>query len=107
MRTAMGLAGCAAMFFVVSGGGRMVDGRMYSLDDGSIMPMQIEVTMGHGKMNAVNPKTGEKFEGTYAGVRQGQTTTVGGAVGGTPVSAYGQTHANVADATATLIGDRG
>jgi hypothetical protein len=40
------------------GCGRMLDGKIYSLDDGVVMPMQIETSYGYGKMNASNPKTG-------------------------------------------------
>ena len=83
------------------GCGRMLAGKIYSpananqglftddsssVSDSIAMPMQIEVTYGHGRMSAQNPKSGERFEGTYSGVREGNTTQ--------------------ANAIATLIGDQ-
>jgi hypothetical protein len=82
------------------GCGRMLDGTIYSIDehtalfdvenppdDAVIMPMQIETSYGYGKMTAQNPKTGERFSGTYSGVRDSNTTQ--------------------AKAIATLVGDQG
>src|SRR5688572_9404345 len=89
------------------GCGRMLDGKIYSLDDGVVMPMQIETSHGHGKMNATNPKTGERLEGTYSGVSEGQRVHLFGSVGGSSVSAFGQSDSTLANAIATLIGDKG
>ena len=89
------------------GCGRMLDGKIYSLDDGVVMPMQIETSYGYGKMNASNPKTGERLEGTYSGVSAGQRVQMFGSVGSTPVSAVGESDSTLANAIATLIGDKG
>jgi hypothetical protein len=48
--------------------GRMISGKLYSLKDGSVISCSIEYSQGQGRMEALNAKTGEKFEGTYTGV---------------------------------------
>lgn len=62
------LSGCATG--PVNYAGKMIPGRIVSLSDGRVYPMQIEVTQGSGKMTATNPTTGEYFEGTYTAVRE-------------------------------------
>lgn len=61
--------------------GRMIPGQIYPLDGSGVIPMEIEVTRGQGRMTAYNPETGEKFEGSYTAMRQsavvyGSSTTV-------------------------------
>jgi hypothetical protein len=92
--------------------GRMLNGKMYSVADNVAMPMQIQLSYGHGKMTAYNPKTDERFEGTYTGVRQGQTQVTNGWMnsawaGSAQVTAMSETRSNLATAIATLIGDKG
>jgi hypothetical protein len=48
--------------------GQMIPGKIYSLKDGSVIDCSIEYSTGQGKMEAINPKTGEKFTGIYTGV---------------------------------------
>ena len=105
----MGLRVLSALSMLLGciGCGRMLDGQIYSLEDAIVLPMQIETSYGHGKMNATNPKTGERLEGTYSAVSAGQHTTMFGSVGGTSISAFGQSESALGNAIATLIGDRG
>lgn len=49
-------------------GGRMIPGYLYMLQDGTQLSCAIEYSTGQGKMEASNPKTGEKFTGMYTGV---------------------------------------
>ncbi|MFO7369599.1 MAG: hypothetical protein R6X09_04940 [Bacteroidales bacterium] len=49
-------------------GGRMIPGNLYLLQDGTKLSCAIEYSTGQGKMEASNPKTGEKFTGMYTGV---------------------------------------
>src|SRR6476620_11854539 len=103
----MGLLVSGVLLLGSVGCGRMLDGKIYSLDEGIVMPMQIETSYGHGKMNASNPKTGERLEGTYSGVSEGQRMSAFGWAGRTSFSAFGQTDSTLANAIATLIGDKG
>jgi hypothetical protein len=60
------LAGCA---------GGMLTGKLYSVEEATTLQFEIERSHGKGKLTAYNPKTGEKFEGTYTAVLHGQETT--------------------------------
>lgn len=62
------LSGCATG--QLNYAGKMIPGKIVSLSDGMVYPMQIEVTKGSGKMTATNPTTGEYFEGTYTAIRE-------------------------------------
>ncbi len=61
------LAGCA---------GKMLPGKLYSLNDAAILDFQIQTSYGTGKLTAANPKTGERFEGQYTGTYENGGTTV-------------------------------
>jgi hypothetical protein len=50
--------------------GAMLTGRIISLADGTIFPMQYEFAASSGKMTATNPVTGEIFQGTYTGIQE-------------------------------------
>jgi hypothetical protein len=92
-----------------------LSGRIYSLADGVVFPMEIETSYGHGAIRCDNPATGEHFEGTYSGVSGGAsgigTSTTYASLRGVHGSATGWSGVFVqslkANATALLIGDRG
>lgn len=96
------LAGCAAV----------LDGTMYSLHEALVLPMPIEVSLGTGGISAFNPRTGERFQGTYVGIRDSEVASV---LGTTylphgkflPTVATGVRHSNQVSAMATMIGDKG
>jgi hypothetical protein len=60
------LVGCA---------GDMLTGQLHAIDDGTTLQFEIERSHGKGKLTALNPKTGEKFEGTYTAVMHGEEAT--------------------------------
>jgi hypothetical protein len=60
------LGGCAVPENQV---GNMIPGRIISLSKGTLLPMQIQLSHGTGKMNATNPATGEYFEGNYTAIQ--------------------------------------
>lgn len=60
------LAGCAAPTHQA---GDMIPGRIISLSKGTLLPMQIQLSYGSGRMTAVNPATGESFEGNYTAIQ--------------------------------------
>lgn len=90
--------------------GFMLDGSLYSLSDGVVLPLEIETSFGRGKIGCVNPKTGEQFSGTYTGVSDG---AVGHAVAipsvgrSSPALAFAGLRSRTATAIATMIGDKG
>lgn len=94
-----------------TGCGRMLNGKIYSLADGTVMPMKIQTSYGHGKMTAYHPKTREQFKGTYSAVRGGHNQVTHGWVnsptGSSSVFGVTQARSNRANAIATLIGDKG
>lgn len=45
--------------------GSMIPGKLYSLADGSVITCNLELSTGQGKIEAINPKTGEVFAGHY------------------------------------------
>ena len=49
-------------------GGQMIPGRLISLSDGSLIPLQIELSNGQGQVFGTHPTTGEVFNGSYVGV---------------------------------------
>lgn len=60
------LSGCAVPTNKV---GDMIPGRIISLSKGTLLPMQIQLSYGSGKMTATNPTTGESFEGNYTAIQ--------------------------------------
>ncbi len=97
-----------AVSAITIGCGVMLDGKIYSLREGVVLPMQIETSRGHGKITSVHPKTGERFEGTYSGVSSG-SVGVGflASGGGQSAAALGSVSSTTANAIATMIGDKG
>ena len=97
-----------AVSAIVIGCGVMLDGKIYSLQEGVVLPMQIETSYGHGKIICVHPKTGERFDGTYSGVSSG---SVGVGIltsgGGQSAAALGSVSSITANAIATMIGNKG
>ena len=61
------LVGCAPANYQYSGG-QMIPGQLISLEDGVLLPLQIELSTGQGKVNATNPKTGEVLGGKYTAI---------------------------------------
>ncbi|MBN1950148.1 MAG: hypothetical protein JW801_03040 [Bacteroidales bacterium] len=45
--------------------GTMIPGKLYSLNDGSVITCNLEYSTGQGKIEATNPTTGEVFKGNY------------------------------------------
>lgn len=75
----------------------MVPGRMYGLNDGSVLAFSIETSYaGGGRVSARNNGTGEAFSGTYSDASSAQSAPGTGAV----PSFQG-------NAVATLVGDKG
>jgi hypothetical protein len=60
------LGGCAVPTNQV---GDMIPGRIISLSKGTLLPMQIQLSYGSGKMTATNPITGEYLEGNYTAIQ--------------------------------------
>lgn len=110
MRRIEGALSALSVSFMLSGCvGFMLDGSLYSLSDGVVLPLEIETSFGRGKIGCLNPKTGERFSGTYAAVSEG---SVGHAValsstGRPPALAFAGLRSRTATAIATLIGDKG
>jgi hypothetical protein len=88
--------------------GQMLPGTIASAD-GVSLPFEIETSYGSGKVRATHPSTGEAFSGTYVGVREVKTAFVSSAATATGTPAFGTAAiaSNLANANATLRGDRG
>lgn len=73
----------ALLFFAVgvtlTACGTTIPGKLYSLQDGTVMEFKIERSYGTGGMSAQNHKSGEVFSGQYTGTYKGggAATTVG------------------------------
>ena len=89
------LAGCV---------GGMIPGRMYTAASGRTLPFSIQTSYGNGKMEALDPATGEKFTGEYAAFYKGEES-VHGHVGEAEVSLYKPPTG--ANAHGILVGDKG
>jgi len=84
--------------------GRMLPGKMYSMQDGTELEFRIETSRGSGGLEAVNRETGEHFTGHYAASYVGGGSAVG-LLGDVPmVMVAVPTGAN---AQGILRGDRG
>jgi hypothetical protein len=105
---------------IVPGCGIPLSGRIYSLEDGVVLPMKIETSYGHGEIRCHNPATGEHFEGTYSGVSGGAvgissssatgsvySTSGESAFGSAQGTTVGSVSSRTANAIATMVGDRG
>jgi len=114
MNKVVAIATCCLLFGCANTGlkvGDMLPGKIYAIDEARILPFEIEVTHGHGKVRAVDPITSENYEGTYGAVSEsvvasGRTSTYGGK---SPLTSYssGRASSNMAVANAVLIGDQG
>lgn len=63
------ISGCATGGYKYQyAGGQMIPGRLISLSDGTLIPMQIELSTGQGAITASNPKNGEVFNGNYTAI---------------------------------------
>jgi len=91
--------------------GAMQPGRIISLSDGKILPMQAEILRRSrpiGKMTALDPTTGEQFSGTYTLIVETKVTQQS-----RPGLLFDQETgeavqvSNVASGTAVLVGDKG
>jgi hypothetical protein len=88
--------------------GTMIPGTLTSLRDGTVLPMQIEVTYGSGKITATDPRNGEVFAGTYTAMMEtqvlhhSQQTFLGPQVTGQTVQTSG-----LATGSAVLVGNKG
>ena len=96
--TIVGVSVVSLGFCLACVAGRTLPGRIYSLENGIAMPMEIETSYGHGEIRCDDPSTGEHFEGTYSGVSDGFQAS------GTWTVRLQSINAN---AIATLIGDQG
>lgn len=110
---------------ILSGCGIKLPGKLYLLQNGTVMDFQIETSQGTGDMYAFNHITGENFTGQYTGTYKGggvsRTTTDGNFNGSTSsiqngfsnfsgnISSTSSTFTPPSDATArgVLIGDKG
>lgn len=102
---AIALAGCATDPYPV---GSMIPGRITSLSDGKVLPMQIQLSYGAGKMSAVDTASGETFDGSYTAVVQTNVVqhSQPGLFGDTDTGQSVQT-SDVAQASAVLVGTKG
>ena len=95
------------MVLFISGCSTMLPGKIIALEDGSILPMQIQTSYGTGEMTAINPKTGENFKGTYTAVSSSAFSSTNGMMGKMPYNDSTVTTSNKASSKAVLIGDKG
>jgi hypothetical protein len=99
------LAGCAEDPYRA---GSFIPGRIVSLSDGKILPMQIELSYGTGRMTAVNPETGEAFDGTYTAINETKSSEVSRPTFfGDQETASETTTSDIAQGSAVLVGNKG
>ncbi len=101
------LTACAMGPYMYSGG-QMIPGRLVNLTDGTIIPLQLELSTGQGRMGGTNPKTGEVFDGNYTAIPETKYTQVSqpGFLGFETTHQSVEVSASV-PATAILIGNQG
>lgn len=99
------LVGCAENPYHL---GAYIPGRIVSLSDGKILPMQIELSYGSGHMKAVNPDTGETFDGIYTAINETKSSAVSrpGLFGDQDVASE-TTVSDLAQGSAVLVGSKG
>lgn len=103
----LSLTGCAVG--QVNRYGEMIPGRLISLADGTLIPVQLELTTGSGRITAIHPTTGETFTGTYTAISEAKSTqyTKETFWGGTEQTQQAvETSASV-PATAVMVGNKG
>ncbi|TCZ78324.1 hypothetical protein [Lysobacter sp. N42] len=84
--------------------GKMLEGAMYRTTDGHKLEFAIEKSRGTGKMTAVDPASGETFEGQYSGQFTGQGS-YSGTFGGERFQANSRPTGAVAEGV--LVGNMG
>jgi len=90
--------------------GTAIRGKIYDLDDATILGFEIERSYGTGEMRATNPKTGEKFQGQYTGTYNGggmSTSQVTNWQTGQSATVNTFHRPTSANAGGVLIGDKG
>lgn len=99
------LAGCATETNPL---GSFIPGRIISLSDGKVLPMQIQLSYGTGKMTALNPETGETFDGIYTAILETKSSQVSRPTWlGDQETASEVTTSDLAQASAVLVGNKG
>lgn len=83
--------------------GKVNSGTIYSLDDGSMFPVEVRKDLTNGTIRFTNLKTGEFFSGTYA--KAGSNPANAQAM--TAIAANPNLQALGTDAVATLTGNAG
>jgi len=101
------LAGCATEPDPY-GIGSMLPGKITSLSDGKILPAQVEISTGSGRMTAVNPDTGEVFEGRYTAIQENKVVQhVDNSFWGNGDTSQAVEISDLAHASAVLVGNKG
>jgi hypothetical protein len=101
----MVLGGCATQPNPI---GTYIPGRMVSLVDGKIIPLQVQLSYGSGQMNGTDPATGETFTGTYTAIQETSTNQVSTpSFWGDQDTAQEVKTSDVAQASAVLVGNKG
>jgi hypothetical protein len=90
--------------FALAACGTMIQGRVYTVPAGHTLQFAIQRSYGHGKMEATDPQSGEKFSGEYSGFYTGQDA-VTGHVGDVNIALYKPPTG--ANAYGILAGDKG
>jgi hypothetical protein len=102
------IAGCAVGGAYNYTGGQMIPGRLISLADGTLIPLQLELSTGQGRVSGINPKTGEAYSGNYTAIEDTKYTqyTRETLLGSVNTQQAVEVSSSV-PATAILVGDKG
>jgi hypothetical protein len=90
--------------------GCSLPGKLYALEDGTVLEFSIERSHGTGQMHVRNLGTGEVFEGQYTGITKGGGVLIGTGFNqqtGQSTTTTGFMPATHANAGGVLIGDHG
>ncbi|MGA7674628.1 MAG: hypothetical protein WCA78_06225 [Rhizomicrobium sp.] len=88
--------------------GNMLPGKITSLSDGKIFPAQAEISTGSGRMTAINPDTGEVFEGRYTAIQENKVIQqVDNSFWGDGDTSQAVETSDTAHASAVLVGNKG
>lgn len=100
------LAGCAVT--TANPIGSYIPGRMVSLSDGKVYPMQIQLSYGSGKVVATDPVSGEILDGSYTAIQTTRTVQTSRPTWlGDQQTATAVEQSNTAEGTAILVGNQG